>query len=272
MNRDLKVGFLKAKHIAISIAVFIIANIVLGVVAIGLAKITGVDQINMILLLSGLASLCAIIYLNYVQRNSSEYKIISTKTGGINIFLVLVGVVVMFMASIVMMPYLEIVPQSYIEQYESMFKGSSLLVTIFAGVIVAPIVEEILFRRFMLRGLMGRVSQIWAIVIVSLIFALVHLSIVQSPSAFVLSVIISIVYTISGFSLATAIALHMINNFIAVGSLYAIPDTLESYSEITKALGLNPSVVYVVALCVLLIFLVYGFNTIFKQNKGQIIK
>ena len=54
--------------------------------------------------------------------------------------------------------------------------GAELWVTALAAVLVAPIVEEVLFRGLLLRSLQRRVSPVAALVISSVIFAGVHLA------------------------------------------------------------------------------------------------
>ncbi len=87
--------------------------------------------------------------------------------------------------------------------------------TLAAGVLVAPICEEIFFRGFLLPGLQKSMPAWLAIVITSLIFAAAH----ASPGSFVLLFILAIflgMMRVATGSIWPGVILHMANNAIGL--------------------------------------------------------
>jgi membrane protease YdiL (CAAX protease family) len=96
-----------------------------------------------------------------------------------------------------------------------------------AGVIVAPVVEEIFFRGFAFAGLRNRYSWRKAAVISSLLFASVHLQPAALIPIFILGLIFSYLYYRSG-SIMPAILMHVSTNALALGAAYLIAVTENS--------------------------------------------
>jgi len=85
----------------------------------------------------------------------------------------------------------------------------------FAIAIAAPIVEELLFRG-LLQNALAKYVPIWgAILLSSLLFALVHLQLYAIPALMTLSIAFGYLYHRTG-SLRTNIILHMANNVFAL--------------------------------------------------------
>lgn len=78
--------------------------------------------------------------------------------------------------------------------------------------ILAPIVEEVLFRGIILQGLINYGYKKWyALIFASFIFAILHINFLQIISAFILGMIIGWIY-LDSKSLIFSIILHIINN------------------------------------------------------------
>ena len=90
------------------------------------------------------------------------------------------------------------------------FWSSFLLVAIFA-----PIFEEWLCRGMVLRGLLTKMKPGWAIVVSALFFALIHLNPWQALNAFIIGVVMGVVYYRTG-SLLLTMLIHFVNNGFAV--------------------------------------------------------
>lgn len=88
----------------------------------------------------------------------------------------------------------------------------------------APIVEEIVFRGLVLRGL-EKYGRRFAIVISALLFGAFHGNLVQSPYAFLVGLVLG--YVASEYSIFWAMVLHMLNNLV-------LGDTLP---RLTQGLG-----------------------------------
>lgn len=92
--------------------------------------------------------------------------------------------------------------------------------TIIAGVIVAPIAEEIIFRGMITKLLLEEYRPTKAILISALIFGIIHFNPAQIPVAIVLGVLFGWLYYKTG-SIIPGIILHFINNAVAVvGAIY----------------------------------------------------
>lgn len=117
-------------------------------------------------------------------------------------------------------------PQEYEQvavQYLKMSLGSNILfmIAIFTILIAAPILEELLFRGFLLNFFKRYLGKVAAIVLSSLAFALFHFSFSQNlgnfplvGSLFTLALFLGYIYDRQR-SLFASIALHMTFNFIS---------------------------------------------------------
>lgn len=80
-------------------------------------------------------------------------------------------------------------------------------------IIVAPITEELLFRGIMLNKL-KQYNKIYAIIIVSMVFGLLHGNLPQTIPTFIISIFLCLITLKSG-SILPAVSIHMINNGVA---------------------------------------------------------
>lgn len=94
----------------------------------------------------------------------------------------------------------------------------------------APIVEEIVFRGVLMRGLEPH-GRRFAIVGSAILFGFFHGNLVQSPYAFAVGLILG--YTAMEYSIGWAMVLHMINNLILGDSLLRLTSFLpEGYADL----------------------------------------
>jgi membrane protease YdiL (CAAX protease family) len=91
----------------------------------------------------------------------------------------------------------------------------NMAVMFFAMTIAAPVVEELLFRGLLQNALAKYVPSWGAILLSSLLFALVHLQLYAIPALMSLSIAFGYLYHRTG-SLRTNIILHMANNVFAL--------------------------------------------------------
>lgn len=96
------------------------------------------------------------------------------------------------------------------------------LIIVLSSCILAPIMEELLFRGLILQTL-KRYGNVFAILVTSLLFALLHGNIPQSVPVFALSVIICYVVLKSG-SILPGIAIHFLNNAFAIMEVSFLSD------------------------------------------------
>ncbi len=122
-------------------------------------------------------------------------------------------------------------PEWLIEVFLSM-ADHSLIYAIITAVVLAPILEEIIFRGIVLDGLLKNYSPPKAIIISSLVFAAIHLNPWQFVSAFIGGLFIGWVYYRTR-NLAYAIIIHAANNFFALAPAFFFDSEALITREIT---------------------------------------
>ena len=110
---------------------------------------------------------------------------------------------------------IEIKPQEILLELNNIDKPLHLTLFIFTSVIIAPIYEELLFRGIILPKLLNRFGHIKSIMISSIIFSILHFHFPALLPLFILSVVLSYLYLITG-SLWSSIFLHALFNGITV--------------------------------------------------------
>lgn len=81
--------------------------------------------------------------------------------------------------------------------------------------LVAPVVEELVFRGAILRALLGSMKSRWTAIFVSaMLFALVHVNPAQMPHALLIGILFGWMYSRTG-SILPGIVLHCVNNTVA---------------------------------------------------------
>ncbi|MGM9960140.1 MAG: type II CAAX prenyl endopeptidase Rce1 family protein [Allobaculum sp.] len=116
--------------------------------------------------------------------------------------------------------------------------GLSYILNFLAVVVVAAICEEVVFRGLICNAL-ARYNRGFAVIASALLFAMAHMNLDQGIPAFIIGLSLGFIYMRSG-SLVVTIAIHAVNNFIAL-TLSAMP-----YGILADILGIL--VLFVVAL------------------------
>jgi len=126
--------------------------------------------------------------------------------------LLLWGVVLMVIASFVIEPLLDAMPEGWLQLVKTAVgKGGWAIAT---TVIVAPILEELIFRGYILGSIRIKMGTMSAIVLSATMFGLIHIIPQQVVNGFVMGLILGYVYVRSG-SLVVVILMHAFNNAIA---------------------------------------------------------
>lgn len=100
--------------------------------------------------------------------------------------------------------------------------GTGLFVSLaLLAIILAPIVEEVVFRRVLFAFTSIRYGALIALFLTSAVFALIHLDWKNLPGLFILGMVFQVT-TLLCRSLWPAIIMHSTNNTIAMGLLYAV--------------------------------------------------
>lgn len=119
-----------------------------------------------------------------------------------------------FIVSIIIVFFNVKIPGYQIQREIIPLFGTGITSLIIAGVmivIIAPIVEEIFFRGFLLRSLSNKVGLIYGSIISASIFAIFHLQLQNIIPIFILGLIINSI-VIKSKSLWPAIGFHIFNN------------------------------------------------------------
>lgn len=95
------------------------------------------------------------------------------------------------------------------------------------AVLLAPILEELIFRGIILKGLLTRYNPKYAIIISAIIFGLVHGNPLQMWGALVIGLIFGWVYYKTK-SIGTTILLHFFTNFISLTEDYLLYKYVDS--------------------------------------------
>jgi len=102
-----------------------------------------------------------------------------------------------------------------LEQVNTMLMSGGILITFIPTVILAPIMEELMFRGIILNKLLSTTSKWPAILISSFLFGFIHLNLIQGLNAFVLGIILSLIF-IKCRSIIPCILGHSLNNLLSI--------------------------------------------------------
>lgn len=155
-----------------------------------------------------------------VIHKTSSQKLIYQKIGFLRCQsnywgVVLAGVSIIWLADYFLQVYAFNIVM--IDEASQWYKNSPRMLNVFiSSVILAPIVEEMLFRGVLLQTLSNYLSKFWVAIIVSALFALVHFDGLQALSLFSASLFF-VWLTFKYNSIFPAIFAHVLNNLITFG-------------------------------------------------------
>ena len=149
--------------------------------------------------------------------------------------------------------FLTFIFPSYSKVQEQLSSASQSLLQLATIIIVIPICEEIIYRRIIFDHLRRNYNLVCAIIIQSIIFGIAHGNIVQGIYAFVLGLVLALVY-INYNSLWANIILHIIFNLMGI-------------CVIPKLIGFNENFIYLLVI-IGVVSLVISFSKFKKQQKA----
>ncbi|WP_345988306.1 type II CAAX endopeptidase family protein [Chryseobacterium sp. Chry.R1] len=91
------------------------------------------------------------------------------------------------------------------------------------GCIIAPIVEELFFREFILKELNTKYSATYSIIISSILFSLFHMNMADIIPALIMGVFLGYIF-LKSRKIEYTIVFHSILNFVAYSTNYYLPD------------------------------------------------
>jgi len=183
--------------------------------------------------------------------------LIHRKVHSINYLIVMILTI---MGLLVIDPLTNIIPMpdDVKELFEQMFSKS--VPAFFTAVILAPILEELIFRGIVLEGFLKNYSPVKAILLTNLLFGFAHLNPWQFVGAFLMGILISWVY-FKTRNLLLPVLMHFLNNLLSFFFLY-FSDV--SFSEATLRDFFNtPGVYYALfggSVIVLTLFFIFSYR------------
>lgn len=152
--------------------------------------------------------------------------------------------------------------QSFVQQMNSIAIDPFALVMMVA--VLAPIFEEILFRGIILKGMLNnKMNPYWAIVISAFIFGAIHFYPWQFLGAFLLGLVLGLVYYKTK-SLLLPVLMHAFNNFIAAMLMIFVKvDSLSAFFKI------DAIYLFVIGIVIFSIAL-YLFLSKYKTAEGKL--
>lgn len=127
-------------------------------------------------------------------------------------------------------------PSWFWELFNKVFESDyGIYGAILKVVIIAPVVEELIFRGVIMHGLMRNYSKFTAVFVSALLFALFHLNPWQFPATFVLGLVLGILM-VRTRNIFLCILSHAINNgLVLVGMIFADEIQKTSFAQSSKS-------------------------------------
>jgi len=176
------------------------------------------------------------------------------------ILCVLLGVAFSFFIEGAISLFFEATQMTMPEQPIDGIIGNNLILELFSIALLGPILEELIFRGIVQKRLMKITKLPTAIILQAIIFGLIHLNILQSTYAFVVGIVLGLVYLWAD-SIWAAIAVHVVFNATSVIMYHIAGDT-----EIIEIDSIYFMIIFAAALIVstLILFGLYKQRTVKK--------
>ena len=190
--------------------------------------------------------------LIYRKLRRGEGRVFRLSLRGFNPMLILWGFVLVLITGIVIEPVLNLFPESFLELLNNMGANGGWSVLMLA--ILAPVLEEILFRGILLEAVREKYSSGRAIVVSALMFGVIHIIPQQVVNAFVIGLILGFIYVRTD-SLWPVIIIHALNNAMA----YVIMQWSDGANITVRSLIENDTIYAVVYGMALAVFIASGY-------------
>ena len=242
------IGIYLLATVGTSIVVAIIAAISGGAESLAEKMSSGPMSVLSYALSMGLTIVGVLIYRK-LRRGTGRMFHFSLR--GFNPMLILWGFVMVLLTGVVIEPVLELFPDAFLKMINKMgmHGGWSILML----VVLAPVMEEVLFRGYILEGLKAT-TPTFAILVGGAMFALFH----QNPQQTVYQFICGVAFFLiayEGGSIIPGIAMHFVNNFVII---------LFDYLNVTFSTG-----AYVALTVLAIISFITSFVIIFEGKRTE---
>ena len=259
-------------------AILLLANIVISTVGLILIHMGIAVPSTLATFLCEIAILLPVIlYLRSKGENIPErlgFHKIKISTVLLTVLLTLVSVPVSIFAN----AFSQLFVKNTVVQGTVELTGASVILTLVATSVMAPLCEEIAFRGFLFDGLKGTFPVLKAAAVSAMLFGIMHLNFNQFCYAFVLGMIFALANHASG-STWTSVIMHFLFNFINVMIMLLTQLSLEKqgmdYAQVQEEIRLQPgamlnTVLVYGVLSVICAFLIWALLKAIAKREGNL--
>ncbi len=212
------------------LGVFIVAT-VLGSLLTGILQKMGSVSVGFGSFLGYVIQFSLVIIFGLFQRkirSPKETRLLKFGLAKLDFVIILWGTIMVLATGVVIEPLLNLFPETYLDRLGNIMAAGGWMM--FTSIVIAPIMEEILFRGILQDALMRKYGVFVGILIASAVFGIVHLIPQQVVNAFMIGIVLGYIYYRTG-ALLPVILIHCINNAISYFTWMLNGETLLSTRE-----------------------------------------
>lgn len=212
------------------LGVFIVAT-VLGSLLTGVLQKIGSVLVGFGAFLGYVIQFSLVIIFGLFQRkirSPKETRLLKFGLAKLDFVIILWGTIMVLATGVVIEPLLNLFPETYLDRLGNIMAAGGWMM--FTSIVIAPIMEEILFRGILQDALMRKYGVFVGILIASAVFGIVHLIPQQVVNAFMIGIVLGYIYYRTG-ALLPVILIHCINNAISYFTWMLNGETLLSTRE-----------------------------------------
>jgi membrane protease YdiL (CAAX protease family) len=212
------------------LGVFIVAT-VLGSLLTGVLQKIGSVSVGFGAFLGYVIQFSLVIIFGLFQRKIRSPKgtrLLKFGLAKLDFVIILWGTIMVLATGVVIEPLLNLFPETYLDRLGNIMAAGGWMM--FTSIVIAPIMEEILFRGILQDALMRKYGVFVGILIASAVFGIVHIIPQQVVNAFMIGIVLGYIYYRTG-ALLPVILIHCINNAISYFTWMLNGETLLSTRE-----------------------------------------
>lgn len=212
------------------LGVFIVAT-VLGSLLTGILQKIGSVSVGFGSFLGYVIQFSLVIIFGLFQRKIRSPKgtrLLKFGLAKLDFVIILWGTIMVLATGVVIEPLLNLFPETYLDRLGNIMAAGGWMM--FTSIVIAPIMEEILFRGILQDALMRKYGVFVGILIASSVFGIVHIIPQQVVNAFMIGIVLGYIYYRTG-ALLPVILIHCINNAISYFTWMLNGETLLSTRE-----------------------------------------
>lgn len=196
------------------LGVFIVAT-VLGSLLTGILQKMGSVSVGFGAFLGYVIQFSLVIIFGLFQRkirSPQGTRLLKFGLAKLDFVIILWGTIMVLATGVVIEPLLNLFPETYLDRLGNIMAAGGWMM--FTSIVIAPIMEEILFRGILQDALMRKYGVFVGILIASAVFGIVHIIPQQVVNAFMIGIVLGYIYYRTG-ALLPVILIHCINNAIS---------------------------------------------------------